>query len=50
MKIKRPGRLTGIELALVSVIGIISGIYIWKPFFSKDTYKKLDIKEQSKSS
>lgn len=35
MKIRRPKGITGLELGLVTIIGILGGIYIWKPVFVK---------------
>ena len=32
------GGITGLQLGLVTVIGIIGGIYIWKPVFEKSEY------------
>ena len=33
--IKRPGGISGWQLGLVTGLGIIGGIYIWKPVFDK---------------
>lgn len=40
--IKRPGGITGWQLGLVTGLGIIGGIYIWKPVFDKKTEKKAE--------
>jgi len=37
--IKRPGGITGWQLGLVTGLGIIGGIYIWKPVFDKKEKK-----------
>jgi len=37
MKIRRFGGLNGAEIGLVIALGIIGGIYIWKPIFNKHT-------------
>jgi len=41
--IKRPTGTSGWQLGLVVGLGIISGIYIWKPVFDKN------IKDKAKS-
>lgn len=35
MRIKRPRGITGIELGIVTILGVLGGIYIWKPIFVK---------------
>jgi len=40
MRIKRPAGLSGFELALVTALGIIGGIYIWKPIFTQQKDSK----------
>lgn len=47
MKIRIPGRLTGIQLGLATVLGVLGGIYIWKPLLIQ--YKESEITRNSDS-
>lgn len=35
MKIRRPRGLTGAQIGLATVLGVLGGIYIWKPLLEK---------------
>lgn len=35
MKIRRIRGLTGAEIGLATILGVLGGIYIWKPIFTQ---------------
>lgn len=39
MRIYKPKGITRGQIALVSVLGVFSGVYIWRPLF-EDYYKR----------
>lgn len=54
MKIRRPFGLTGFEIALTSVLGVIGGVYIWKPVIGEyeksiEKYKTRFLPEETKN-
>lgn len=35
MRIRRPRNISTSQLMVITAVGIISGVYIWKPLFEK---------------
>jgi hypothetical protein len=33
MKIRKPGNLTGAQIGFATILGVLGGIYIWRPYF-----------------
>jgi len=48
--IRRPAGLTGVQLGLGVSIGVIGGIYIWKPVFKKWANKDKPVEKEASSS
>lgn len=46
MKIRRPGGISGVQLGLVVVLGVLGGIYIYRPLLLQ--YKTETSAESSK--
>lgn len=46
MRFRRFAGLNGIELALMTFIGVVSGIYIWRPVF---TTENVDLRTEVKT-
>lgn len=44
MRIRRPKNLTGAELGLATLLGVLGGVYIWKPYITdyKDKIKNAE--------